>query len=83
METSYAFGKGRKAKPLWICAVAALFGVVWQERNLLILEEKTADNIEELWYRIRLLASLWASVSKEFQNSTFSFIHLSWESVLR
>ena len=47
MENFYAFGKGKKAKTLWICAVAALFWVIWQERNL-IFEGKNADNIEEL-----------------------------------
>lgn len=28
--------KKKKAKTLWICAVAALFWVMWQERDLLI-----------------------------------------------
>lgn len=47
MENTYVFGKRKmaktrkrkkkkKAKTLWICAVAALFWVMWQERDLLI-----------------------------------------------
>lgn len=47
-----------------------------QERNVCIFEGKSMDNIEEF-----LLASL-ASVSKEFQHSSFFFIHLNWEGVL-
>ena len=56
--------------------MAALFWVVRQERNLLIFEDKSADNIEELWDRICLLTLFWASVSKEFQDSYF-FLHSS------
>lgn len=52
-----------------------------QERNVCIFEGKSMDNIEELWDKVHLLASL-ASVSKEFQHSSFFFIHLNWEGVL-
>ena len=46
MENTYVFGKRKmaktrkkkKAKTLWICAVAALFWVMRQERDLLIFE---------------------------------------------
>ena len=34
MENFFAFGRGRKAKTLWKCAVAALFWVMWEERNV-------------------------------------------------
>ena len=40
MKNSFAFGKGKKAKILWNSAVAALFWVMWQERNLRIFEGK-------------------------------------------
>lgn len=42
--------------------MATLFWVIWQERDVFIFEWKGMDNIEELWDRVHLLASLWASV---------------------
>ena len=55
----------------------------WEEINVRIFEEKSADNAEELWDRYHFLASLWASVSKEFQDSSFFFIHQNCDGVLR
>lgn len=68
--------------------MATLFWVIWQERDVFIFEWKGMDNIEELWIiflneEVHLLASLWASVSMEFQDSSSLFIHLNWEGVLR
>lgn len=63
--------------------MATVFWVIWQERDVFIFEWKGMDNIEELWDRVHLLASLWASVSMELQDSSSLFIHLNWEGVLR
>ncbi|KAK9204850.1 hypothetical protein WN943_015115 [Citrus x changshan-huyou] len=43
------------------------------------LQGKSADNVEELWDRVHVLASLVALVSKEFQDSSYFFIHLDWD----
>lgn len=42
-------------------------------------ENYSFHHIEELQNRVHLLSLLWASVSEEFQVSSFFFIHMSWE----
>ena len=37
------------------------------------------DYIEELWYTVHPITLLWASITKEFQDLSFFFIHLNWE----
>lgn len=40
MEVIFSFGKGKKAKGLWKCAVLALLLVIWQDRNKIIFKDK-------------------------------------------
>lgn len=61
-ENVFAFGKVRKAKSLCKCVVAALLGVVWQERNSRIFEEKREEVLSGLWDKIHFVASPWVSV---------------------
>ena len=58
-----AFGKDEKARVLRKCSVTATFWVFWIERSRRIFEDSEEDIIY-LWERVRLLASLWASVTK-------------------
>ena len=53
-----------------------------EERNVCIFEGESIDNAKELSDRVCFLSSIWASVSKEFQDSSFFFIHLIWDGVL-
>jgi len=73
MENIHTFGRGDKAKVLWKYVVLALLWVIWQERNSRIFEDRQEDNINCFWDRIKFLASLWASISKEFQDTSFFF----------
>ena len=82
MENIHDFGKGDKAKVVWKCSILALLWVIWQDRNSRIFEDRQEEDINCLWDRIKFLASLWASVSKEFQDTSFFFILLNWETVL-
>ena len=54
--------------------------VVWllrQERNARVFEDKYAD-VEEVWSKIKMVASLWASTSNLFGKSTISEISNNW-----
>ena len=72
--------EGEKARVLWKCSVPAIFREIWFERNIRFFED-SEENIF-LWERVRLLAFLWVSVTEEFQDPSFFFIHLNWEGVL-
>lgn len=57
-ENSFVLGRGAKAKSLCKCALAALFRIIWEERNAPIFKEKSVDNTEELCNKVRLFALL-------------------------
>lgn len=65
-----------KVKKLECCGNVRFFWVIWIERNRRIFEDLEKDVIL-LWERVWLLDSLWGSVTKEFHNSSFFFIHLN------
>ena len=48
------FGKGKKAKVLWGCAVLAVFWVIWMERNRRIFE----DYSRSVWMNLGSSVSL-------------------------
>lgn len=66
---------------LWKCSVLAALWVIWLETNRRIFEDSEKDIIF-LWESVWLIPSLRAQLLKEFQDSSFFFIHLNWESVL-
>lgn len=42
-------------------------------------EDSVDEESSALWYKIKILSSLWASVTKDFLNDTsFFFIHHNW-----
>ena len=67
--------KGKWPK-LFVSMLWQLFLANMAGKKSSYFEGKNVDNIEELWDRVRLLALLWASFSKEFHDSSFFFIHL-------
>lgn len=77
-----AFINGKNAKILWGCGVLAVNWVVWMERNKRIFEDYGGAGLEELWERVKLWASLWASISREFKDYTLSTIILDWQAVV-
>lgn len=50
--------------------MAALW-VIWLKRDNRIFGNSREEDVNSLWDRARFLASLWASVSKEFQDTSF------------
>ena len=56
------------------------FWVIWIERNRSIFDDLEEDIIF-LW-KEQFLASLWASITEEFQDSSFFPIHVNGEGVL-
>lgn len=77
-----AFAKGEQARVLWKCSVLATLWVIWLQRHKRIFRDSREEDVNSLWDRTQFLASLRASISKEFQDTLFFFIHLNWEQVL-
>lgn len=77
----FSFGGKVKGKVLWEVARIALFWVLWDERNRRIFQDKS-KNSDELWDRVVYLASLWASISKEFIGTSYFFIRNNWGAVI-
>lgn len=69
----HGFGGKRKGVVLWNTTVAALFWVVWQERNRRIFSDKYRSLVD-LWDSVVFLALLLVSVTKEFADDSFFFI---------
>ena len=69
-----AFAKGAKARVL-----LATLWVIWLERNKRIFGDSREEDVNSRSDRTQFLASLSASVSKEFQDTSFFFIHLNRE----
>lgn len=66
---------------LWKCTILATLCFLI-ERDNRIFGDSREEDVNYLWDRASFLASLWASVSKEFQDTSFFFIHSNWEGVL-
>lgn len=75
-------GKGPKAKVLWGCSVLAVLWVVWLERNISNFDNHARREGEELWEKVRVWSSLWASTSSEFRDLSFRFIWHDWKAAL-
>lgn len=82
IEHVSAFAKGEKAMVSWEYSVLAILWVIWIERNNRIFRDFREEDVNYLRNRASFLASLWTSISKEFQDTLFIFIHLNWEGVL-
>ena len=65
------FGRKKKAKSLWQCAVYAIVWCIWLERNSCIFNGKHSDK-QILWDRIRRLASTWCKVHDFFRGVSLS-----------
>ena len=74
-------GNTRKGKVLWQFACLALMWVMWQDRNVMIFQDK-ARTSECLWDIIHFLASFWASCITTFKGVSHNLIQLdSWRLV--
>ena len=74
-------GNRKKAKILWRCCIMAAAWCLWLERNSRTFEDKSSD-IDEVWSRIKSLASLWASSDNVFNSLSLSDIINNWRAVL-
>ena len=74
-------GNRKKAKILWRCCIMAAAWCLWLERNRRTFEDKFSE-IEEIWCRIKSLASLWASTANAFSSFSISDISVNWSAVM-
>ncbi|KAM7473840.1 hypothetical protein LguiB_021083 [Lonicera macranthoides] len=72
MEWQFA-GNKKKSKIMWRCCCLALAWCIWQERNTRVFEDKS-NEATEIWLKIKLLSSIWASSSSLFVNLSISVI---------
>ena len=79
VEKPIGFGTNNLAKVLWKCMVLPLMWVIWIERNNRIFEDKVMRS-EDLFEKAKYLASLWASLDKNFKK--FPLIVLNWKDVI-
>ncbi|KAM7480816.1 hypothetical protein LguiB_005399 [Lonicera macranthoides] len=66
-------GNKKKSKLMWRCCCLALAWCIWQERNTRVFEDKS-NEAAEIWLKIKLLSSIWATSSSLFVNLSISVI---------
>ncbi|KAM7516657.1 hypothetical protein LguiA_006240 [Lonicera macranthoides] len=81
MEWQFA-GNKKKTKLLWRCCCLALAWCVWQKRNSRVFEDKS-NKAAEIWFKIKLLSSIWASTSNLFVNLSISDFCSNWVQLSR
>ena len=74
-------GDKKKSKLLWRCCLA-LSWCIWQERNTRVFEDKF-NEASEVWHKIKLLSSTWASFSNLFDNISISDLGLNWGATIQ
>ncbi|KAK9273684.1 hypothetical protein L1049_018494 [Liquidambar formosana] len=74
------FGKSKRGVVLWRRAVLVVFWVLWLERNSRIFEDRVVE-FGEIWDGEFFLASLWASVTKEFNVVPLFVIMSDWKAI--
>ena len=74
-------GNKKKAKLLWRCCCMAAAWSVWQERNARIFENRFLE-AQEVWSKIKSLASLWAFSSRIFGSLSVTEISRNWGAAL-
>ena len=73
-------GHRKRRKVLWRFVFMAAAWCIWMQRNARIFEDKECDK-EGIWDRVLYLASLWASLSKEFSGLGVDIIMLNWAEI--
>jgi len=68
------WGTGKRASTLWGCLVHSVFWNIWTERNRRIFENYEGVSVGELWDRVKFWAALWASVTIDFKDYSYSTI---------
>ncbi|CAL8157247.1 unnamed protein product [Prunus armeniaca] len=68
------WGKGKRASTLWGCLVHYVFWNISLERNRRIFEDYKGAGVSELWDRVKYWVALWASITKEFKDYSYSTI---------
>ena len=66
---------------MWNCIALIIFWVVWTEKNSHYFEEKKQD-LSSPWGKIKFLASLMETITKEFKDFPLSLIIISWKNSL-
>ncbi|KAM7515281.1 hypothetical protein LguiA_004864 [Lonicera macranthoides] len=59
----------------------AVVWCMWRERNSRLFDDKEANN-EEVWQRVKAMASLWAYSSKVFGALSLSDIARDWSAAV-
>ncbi|CAL9018470.1 unnamed protein product [Prunus brigantina] len=68
------WGSGKCTSTLWRCLVHSVFWNIWMERNRRIFEDYKGVGVRDLWDRVKYWAALWASVTKDFKDYSYSTI---------
>lgn len=64
----------------WVCRM--LVRTKYTLQRVQRLKVSRGDSYDRFWDRVHLLALLWVSVTKDFQDTSFFFVHLNWRRVL-